>query len=203
MQNGKDTIANYLIEKFGNSWRRVAFATGVKRVYVETFDKDYDFIEEWKVKSESPDGFHKTVRQSLQFIGDGFREIKPDIWIELLFRKEKAPYIISDVRYLNEIRKVKQEGGLTILVWRKGFENSDPNGSEAQVKPIIDLFKQTDIDGPVPVDFFDKFMPIDAPASAIEAAKFIDVFIRNNGTKEDLYSKLDEKVIPYVAQKLS
>ena len=71
MQNGKDTIADYLHDVF--SWERNAFAAGVKKVFCDTFGVDEAFIEKWKVIPEPPTGFLKTVRQSLQFIGDGFR----------------------------------------------------------------------------------------------------------------------------------
>jgi hypothetical protein len=200
MRSGKDTIADHIVEKFSNSWRRVAFATGVKRVYSENFDKDYDFIEEWKVKSDTPDGFSKTVRQSLQFIGDGFRQINPNIWIDLLFRKEVPPYVVSDVRYINECRQVKEHGGFTVLVWRPDFENDDPNGSEAQLKPIIDFLKNTNIDGCISNADREAIRQTYYGTQIMEVSEHIDFFIRNNGTKEELYKKLDEKVIPYVTQ---
>ena len=141
-QMGKDTLADRLQlqlnglvelqckthgEQFtpDKGWQRTAFAKNVKRVYAETFGVDYDFIEEWKVKPEPPPGFGMTVRQSLQFIGDGFRQIKGSIWVDLCFRDPSLAQIISDVRYPNEFLRVKQEGGLNIVIGRTDKLNDE------------------------------------------------------------------------------
>lgn len=201
MQNGKDTVANYLVEKLGEDWKRVAFATGVKRVFTNTFGKDLEFIEKWKVNKEPPEGFKKTVRQALQFIGDGFREIQDNIWIDLLFRTEQQPMIISDVRYVNELSRVQEEGGINILVWRPGFENDDPNGSEAQCRPLVDFFRELDVEGSVE-DRFASLTYSDRIGLPIGAEK-VNFFLKNNGSIEDLYRKIDEVLIPYVTKKLA
>jgi len=101
LQNGKDTLSDYLAYKLNeiypkfycdkeinppevvaknelkakiNSpyWQRASFASNVKKVFCDTFDKDLDFVEKWKTNPEPPPGFSKNIRQSLQFIGDGF-----------------------------------------------------------------------------------------------------------------------------------
>lgn len=206
MQNGKDTVADYLALKLNQNpitdndyWRRVAFAAGVKKVFKDNFNADDAFIEKWKVKQEIPEGFKKTVRKSLQFIGDGFREIQSTIWVDLLFRNEKSPIIISDVRYINELIKVKDEGGINILVWRPGFENNDPNGSEAQIKPVMEYFKATECNGSTEghIDY------TKCSREAEQSMEYIDFFIRNDSTIENLYKKIDEVLVPYVNQKLS
>ena len=101
MQNGKDTAADYLFEKIKHKWgdvERASFADNVKRIFCETFNVDRSFVEEWKTKSEIPEGFDSPVRQGLQQIGDGFRKIQGKIWIELAFRDRANPAIFSDVR---------------------------------------------------------------------------------------------------------
>lgn len=140
-QMGKDTLADELQILLNQAdqcvnWTRFAFATSVKRVFMETFGVDAEFVEKWKVRPEIPEGFSMPVRQSLQFIGDGFRQIQSNIWLDLAFR-EKVAKIISDVRYVNEFRRVKKEGGLNILVGRPEKLNSDPNRSESEIRPYI------------------------------------------------------------------
>jgi hypothetical protein len=193
MQNGKDTLADYLAAAMGETWTRTAFAVGVKKVFSSTFDVDADFIEKWKVIKEPPEGFQKNVRQALQFIGDGFRTIQADIWIELCLRTLTGDSIISDCRYINELKRVHESGGRTILVWRPGKENDDPNGSEAQIRPIIDFYKNTGIDGKVYFNKIDDDLLMGAPAGA----EYVDFFIRNEGTMEELYRKADAKIIPF------
>ena len=198
-QMGKDTLADRLAEKLnesGANWKRTAFAKNVKRVYAETFDVDYDFIEKWKTEPEPPPGFDMTVRKSLQFIGDGFRGIKSTIWVDLCFR-DQSPQIISDVRYPNEFLRVAKEGGMNILVGRSEKVNSDPNGSEALIRPYVQWALDNTEGAFVEVDkvveanrnrFFDcpEFFPM------------FDVFIRNDGTKEELYELIDTQLVPYV-----
>ena len=197
MQNGKDTIADYLAEKI--NWNREAFALNVKRVFMDTFNVDLDFIEEWKVNPEIPEGFDLPIRQGLQYIGDGFRKIQGNIWIDLAFRKLTGPSIISDVRYINEIRKVRTEGGLNVLVWRPGKENDDPNGSEAQLRPIIEWFKSIGLEGFVVER---SQLPEKVLSNATEGASMVDVFIRNEEGLEELYAKVDDLIVPWANEKV-
>ena len=100
MQNGKDTAADYMFEKIKSKWadvERASFADNVQRIFCETFNVDRSFVEEWKTKSEVPEGFDSPVRQGLQQIGDGFRKIQGSIWIELAFRNRVRSAIFSDV----------------------------------------------------------------------------------------------------------
>lgn len=186
-----------------NPWQRRAFAANVKRVFCETFGVDAAFVEEWKVKSEIPPGFDMPVRQALQFIGDGFRKIMGTIWLDLAFR-DNLPKIISDVRYINEFTRVKAEGGLNILIGRPDRLNDDPNGSEAQIRPYIDwCFKAFS-----PTTKFVDLRDVDwrsirdkctseaeYPPPNIE---MFDVFIRNDGTIDELYNIVDTKLVPFV-----
>ena len=191
---GKDVLSNYLRVKLDQScginfWDRTAFAFNVKKVFSKTFDVSFDFIEEWKVKSEIPPGFNSTVREGLQQIGDGFRKIKEDIWIELRFRDQFTPQIISDVRYLNEARKIEEEQGLNILIGRSDMLNDDPNGSESQIRPFVAYALDNLETGPIENK--------DVPKSLQELSLF-DYFIKNNDTLENLYLETDNMLVPFV-----
>lgn len=202
---GKDTLANYLcpaineqlevqlkkdLEKFVNAENKVAFnlanymkyyrcsfAAKVKQIFADAFNVDLDFIEEWKVKDEIPEGFEVPVRTGLKEIGSGFRKIQKHIWIRTLFEDKRPNKVISDGRYINELKKVKDEGGVNILLWRPGFENDDPNDSEAQMRGLTNWFKDQSLPKPYGADL-------------------VDFFIVNDGTLEDLYRKGREAIFP-------
>jgi len=187
---GKDTAADYLCDKLNltgecGHWIRKGFAHAVKKVFMDTFQVDWEFVEKWKRIPEPPPGFIKNVRESLIFIGDGFRQMQPTIWIDLAFRDLRYHQIISDVRYVNEVEKIKQEGGLSILMWRPGHENNLQNASEQQLMPFVNRLREMD---PIPEGVLGR--NIDVP---------FDIFIINDGTIEDLYAKVDEIVIPEIS----
>ena len=207
-QMGKDTLADRLQEKLNKKlgqevWTRTAFAGNVKRVFEETFGVDRDFTEEWKVKlGENPPGFDMPVRNALQFIGDGFRGIRSTIWLDLCFRDD-VPKIISDVRYVNEFVRVKNEGGLNILIGRPDKINDDPNGSEAQIKPYVEYALEHFKDHLTGANkrFFDLTRGfarrMDRPGPPKDMEMF-DVFIRNDGTKEEFYEIIDTQLVDFV-----
>lgn len=184
MRNGKDVIADYLNSKL--NWQRASFASNVKKIFKNTFQVDDDFVQEWKVKEEPPPGFASNVRKSLQKIGDGFREIKEDIWINLLFQEYENNIIISDARYINELKKIKESNGINILVYRDGFLNDDPNESESQIKKILNFYLENKIEGEIFKNHEN------------EIYNLVDFFILNNGSLQDLYSKIDQKLIPFI-----
>ena len=204
MQNGKDTVADYIAAKIRcleEPWDRGAFAAGVKDVFCDTFGVDRDFVEEWKIKDEIPSGFDMTVRKSLQFIGDGFRQIKGLVWVEKPFRNRNSPVIISDVRYINELEKVSSVGGINILVWRPDKENDDPNGSEAQIKQIVDYWKSTDVDGDTH-DHLQTVMAKNCCDHGLQAgAEFVDIFLRNLEGVDELLEKVNQIVLPYIQER--
>lgn len=208
MYSGKDTGADHLQAKLnqliaegnwwdksraeGELWHRKAFAANVKKVFCDTFGVDMDFVEKWKVIDEPPPGFDMTVRKALQFIGDGFRKIMSTIWLDLAFRGTEAR-IISDMRYINEFVRVYKEGGCNILIARPDKLNDDPNGSEAEIRPYVDwCLANTTGTFVVLEEVFKTTQP-----TLPHMDKF-HLFVRNTGTKEDLYSLIDNQLLPYI-----
>ena len=173
-RNGKDEIANYLAEKLNLS--RSSFAYKVKKIFCETFEVDFDFIEKWKNIPEPPPGFDMNVRDSLTFIGDGFRKIKKNIWIDLAFKNDPVDIAFSDGRYINELEKVKQKCGINILVYRPEFRNNIDSQSESQILQLVDIFLKLEKEGRVD-------------------DRLIDYFIVNDGTLNDLYKKIDQHIL--------
>lgn len=210
-RGGKDVTANYLSRVLG--WGRSSFASNVKRIFADAFNVDQDFIENWKTVPDNAPGLDVPLRKGLQQIGDGFRKIKGDIWIDLAFRNRTDSFIISDVRYFNEMKRIRQEGGVNILLYRPGFLNDDPCGSEAQIRTLIDPFVELNgWEGVMTQNIHERL--VDAWEAKQRLSVFttdchvpmppfhlVDIFLINNGTLEDLYAKCDSIVVPYVTAK--
>lgn len=198
LNTGKDVFSDYLAQKLNAStsdkWFRSAFADAVKNTFCDAFGVDRDFIEKWKRNPEPPPGMMMPIRQALQFIGDGFRKIKGEIWIEIALRGDKN-LIISDSRYINEGRAVKQHGGKMFIMYRPGFLNDDPNPSESQIRPLVEFCKNNLQEGPIPsfVVLQEKY-----GANLPQGMEYFDYFLVNDGSIQDLYKKVDEQVLPYL-----
>lgn len=198
LNSGKDVLCDYLVKTLNErnssyNWKRSAFANAVKGVFERSFGVDRSFIEKWKRETDPPPGMLVSVRKGLQFIGDGFRQIKSDIWIEIAFKdSEKQNIIISDCRYINEAKAIKEKGGITILMHRLGFLNDDPNPSESQIRPIVDFCLKNLEDGAIPSGL----------SNAPSGIEHYDFFFNNNGTLDDLYSKADKLLIPFLENQI-
>ena len=189
LANGKDTVCDHLYEKLPSNpaWARSAFANAVKDTFCNAFDVDREFIEKWKRISEPPAGMKMPVRQALQFIGDGFRQIVPSIWIDIALRNP-SNLIISDGRYINEAVAVGKKGGMNILIYREGFINDDPNPSEAQLRPCIEWAAKNLNSGPI---------VLDEKSNYPEELTNFHYFIKNIN-KEKLFLDIEKSLIPYI-----
>jgi len=200
LANGKDETANYLAERLNSlckeSWKRNAFANKVKEVFELSFNKTREWVEEWKRIEECPPGFIKNVRQCLIGIGDGFRQMKPDIWLELAFINQEKHQIISDCRYINECNHIRKNGGITILIWRDGYLNSLPNASEQEFVPFIRKCLETQSWGTGDI----KWKPFEGEIPEDMNLPF-DIFLRNERGINDLKRKVDTIVIPFIEKK--
>jgi hypothetical protein len=190
---GKDCAADYLakrLNKIGKTgdWYRTSFADAVKRIFCESFGVTRAFVEEWKRIPEPPPGMLKPIRQSLQFVGDGFRQIQDDIWIQKSLNNE-AQEILADSRYYNEAIAVRARKGLNVVIYRHGFLNDDPNPSEAQVRPICEWCFKTQTDGPINHN---------VEGEKPKFSEYYDFYLNNSGTLEELYVKIDNLLIPYI-----
>lgn len=131
--SGKDTAADYLVNFHG--FRRDSFANTLKDAVSAVFGWDRVLLEgrtkearEWRERvdpwwAERLNMPHLTPRWVLQFWGtevcrQGFHD---DIWIASLenkMRKTGDDIVISDVRFPNEIKAIKNAGGKVIRVVR-------------------------------------------------------------------------------------
>jgi hypothetical protein len=129
--SGKDMAADILVEEF--DYFKESFANSVKDIVSIIFDWNRTWLEgedkhsrEWR---ETPIeywseafGYEVTPRKMLQIIGTeaGRNIIHPDIWIHTTFRRMHPwnDYVISDVRFPNEVRSIQNAGGKVFRIRR-------------------------------------------------------------------------------------
>jgi len=146
--NGKDTLGNYFVTNY--NFKRLAFADALK----EACRCIFGFTDEqlYGDKKEDIDIFWKTSpRIIFQYLGtDLFRNrlsvIMPhlgsDIWVEVLRKQildqwltdEKKCIVVTDVRFPNEVKMIKNLGGIVLRVKRNNQNNStDLHTSELNI----------------------------------------------------------------------
>ncbi len=131
--SGKDTAANYLVAQHG--FKRDSFAGALKDAVAAVFGWDRELLEGlspearawreqvdpwWSKRLNMP---NLTPRWVLQYWGtevcrQGFHD---DIWIAALenrLRQRTGDTVISDVRFPNEIKSIRNAGGIILWVQR-------------------------------------------------------------------------------------
>ncbi|MDB5307985.1 MAG: hypothetical protein JWO38_2187 [Gemmataceae bacterium] len=189
-RSGKDTLGAHLVEQLNRTaglgrWERRGFADAVKRIFMDVFDVDATFVETWKTVPEPPPGFRLPVRSCLTLIGDGFRQMRPTVWIDRLFRDVRSHLVVTDVRYRNEVHGIRHRSGVIILLYRPGFTNDIPSPAEQELLPLIRRLLDLGTEGPV--------RGTDVPC---------DYFLINGGSIEDLLRKADECVLPDLVRRV-
>lgn len=171
-RHGKDTLGDHLVKNHG--YTKIGFADALKDACREIFG----FSEEqlYGNLKEVDDPFWKTSpRKVLQYVGtELFREriseilpeVGQDIWIKVVENKilseqltnPDKKYVITDVRFENELQFIKRLKGQVIKVQRdvKSIDNTCDHASETYIDSIEANFT-----------------------------------IKNDGTLEELYEKLD------------
>ena len=131
--SGKDTIADYLTNFHG--FRRESFANTLKDAVAQVFGWDRTMLEgrtkmarEWREQvdpwwAERLNMPHLTPRWVLQYWGTEVcrKAFHDDIWIASLenkLRNSKDDIVISDCRFPNEIKSIKNAGGIVVRVVR-------------------------------------------------------------------------------------
>jgi hypothetical protein len=195
--SGKDTVADYLTNFHG--FRRESFANSLKDAVSNVFGWDRTMLEgrtkqarEWREQvdtwwAERLSMPHLTPRWILQYWGtevcrNGFHD---DMWIASLenkLRNSLDDIVISDCRFPNEIKSIKDAGGIVIRVVR-GEEpewydaavsvNHGPNGNTSWSLSKNKL----------------ESLKIHASETAWVGTNFDHVF-DNNGSIDDLFAQV-------------
>lgn len=126
MQVGKDTVAHYLMLKYG--FRRLAFADYLKQAAVALG---------WDGKKD------EKGRKLLQRLGQDVREYNPATWINVVAQQwyqvkpTGASVVITDVRFKNEVDWIMREGGIVVRVARdEKVTNQDISETELDQFPF-------------------------------------------------------------------
>src|SRR5579872_602391 len=140
--NGKDTIANYIVEKY--KYRKIAFADKLKQACKLLYNLTDDQLYGDKKEIIDPN-WGTTPRIIMQHVGTLFREnmkticpkIGNNFWVQIVKNEcRKSPVVISDVRFKNEVQMIKDLYGVLIKVERPGIKCSDIHESEQELHSI-------------------------------------------------------------------
>jgi hypothetical protein len=199
--SGKDTIADYLTNFYG--FRRESFANSLKDAVAQVFGWDRTMLEgrtkqarEWREQRDdwwsNRLGIEITPRWVLQYWGTEVcrKAFHNDIWIASLenkLRNSKDDIVISDCRFPNEIKSIKDAGGIVIRVVR-GPEpewydaavsaNRGPNGNSNWALSRAKLER----------------LKVHASETAWVGTKF-DHVLDNNSTIDDLFMQV-KNILP-------
>jgi hypothetical protein len=194
--SGKDTVADYLVNF--HEFRRDSFAATLKDAVSSVFNWDRELLEgrtkqarEWREQvdswwAERLNMPNLTPRLILQLWGTEVcrRGFHDDIWIasvENKIRNSKDNIVISDCRFPNEIKSIKNAGGKVIWVQRGVLPH------------WYDIACQANKGLPSAATWL-KNEGIHASETAWAGTDF-DVVINNNGTIEELYNQLKTIVL--------
>jgi hypothetical protein len=198
--SGKDTIADYLTNF--HEFRRESFANSLKDAVAQVFGWDRTMLEgrtkqarEWREQvdpwwAERLNMPNLTPRWVLQYWGTEVcrRAFHDDIWIASLenkLRNSKDDVVISDCRFPNEIKSIKDAGGIVIRV-RRGPEPVwyqdavNMNSGNTNMNWMISKSKMEQLG-------------IHASETAWVGTKF-DAVLDNDGTIDDLFARVKDLV---------
>lgn len=196
--SGKDTIADYLVNT--HQFRRESFANTLKDAVSAVFGWDRDMVEgrtkqarEWREQRDEwwseRLGREITPRLILQLWGTEVcrRGFHDDIWIASLENKLRSStdhVVISDCRFPNEIKAIRDAGGIIIWVKRGPL----PDWYEA-----AESMNRGDVGNMTWAISTDKIkrLGIHASETSWVGTKF-DAELDNNSTLDDLFAQVEE-----------
>jgi hypothetical protein len=193
--SGKDTIADYLTNFHG--FRRESFANSLKDAVSHVFGWDRTMLEgrtkqarEWREQvdpwwAERLNMPNLTPRWILQYWGTEVcrKAFHDDIWIASLenkLRNSKDDIVISDCRFPNEIKSIKDAGGIVVRVVRGSEPEWYNMAGRANSGSEIDKLAL-------------ERLGVHASETAWVGTKF-DAVLTNDGTIDELMAKVKDLV---------
>jgi hypothetical protein len=197
--SGKDTVADYLVNL--HEFRRESFANSLKDAVAAVFGWDRDMLEgrtkqsrEWR---ETVDEFWAkrlkmpklTPRYVLQYWGTevvrkGFHD---DMWVASLenrLRKSTDDIVITDCRFPNEIKAIRNAGGIVVRIKR----GPEPEWYDAAAS--VNKGPNRNINWALSKQKIEK-LKIHASETAWVGQKF-DTVLNNDGTLDELYLQIEQ-----------
>jgi len=200
--SGKDTIADYLVNI--HEFRRESFANTLKDAVAAVFGWDRTMLEgrtkqarEWR---EQVDPWWSkrldravTPRWILQYWGTEVcrRGFHDDIWIASLenkLRNSSDDVVISDCRFPNEIKAIRNQGGIVLRVVR----GPEPEWYDLAVESNLGSFDHMKTAYP----------DVHASETAWVGTEF-DAVLDNNATLDQLYKQVNDLLQDLRAAKAS
>ena len=150
-RSGKDTLATLICNNF-TEFEHVKISSKLKVMCQTLFNFTQDQIES-DLKDEIDPRWHITPRKAMQFMGTEIMQYKiqdllgtsigREFWINSLIESfdDCRSYIISDLRFHHEYKRIKQMGGVIIKVVDNDMINSDDHISENEFQhfPMVDF----------------------------------------------------------------
>lgn len=198
ISSGKDTVADYLVEKY--QFEKLSFASSLKDVVSIVFGWERNLLEgrspesrEWRNQidvwwAERLGIPHLTPRWVLQHWGtDVLRShFHDEIWIAVLqnkVRKSENDIVVTDIRYPNELSAIRKLDGRIFRIER----GPKPGWYEMALKANLEQDQKS-------IDYLNGL--IHSSEWSIIGQNFDDV-IDNNGSLADLYHKVDKIIEDY------
>lgn len=150
-RHGKDTIADYLVDKY--AFEKYSFATPLKKGCMEIFgltenqvfgDEKDKWNEEWNCYNRDLLKVTGTelYQYDIQKYIPSFKEIGRNIWVKRFGQYYKnnneKNIVIADVRFIHEADKIKELGGYVWKVFRpQVMDENDTHASELEQDQIL------------------------------------------------------------------
>ncbi len=162
-RHGKDTCADYLVNQFG--FTKIAFADPLKKGVGELFGfSDEQLYGDQKESIDEYWGI--TPRLAFQYLGtDVFRndiqKIMPNIqnqfwvrkfqrtYLEAIAKDPNARYVVSDVRFQNEVDIIHELGGTVTKIHRPNIDLIDNHLSETEIDRVKNYDHMIQNDGTI------------------------------------------------------
>ena len=152
-RSGKDTVADYLVERFG--FVKYGFADPIKEIGKIMFDFSEEQLNSDK-KEEIDERWGISPRQFMQRFGTDYGQFvfpkhfpeifksinKRDLWLkrfDIWYQKQdNLKIVVSDVRFLHEFEHLQKKEAYIFRVKRKILENKDGHISENELDLMDD-----------------------------------------------------------------
>jgi hypothetical protein len=128
LQNPFLNYEDFVVNKYtqNDSVKIIGFSDGVKEIVSILSGISAIEFENRRLKESYCEKFKMTYRNLLIHVGMGFRQLNEEVWIDDAFKKINSStsltFIIKDVRFDNEIIRIKKEKGIVVRLHR-GLDN--------------------------------------------------------------------------------
>lgn len=144
-RSGKDTVANYISQQYP-TYEICRIAQPIKDSLQCLYGWSDKHIEGF-LKEVTDPVINKSPRDAMIELGERVKsESGQDFFINMLLRKHKGDIIIPDVRFQNEVDRIREAGGIVIKVERPGCSSLPNENGIDQIKPDLSIWNSRSIE---------------------------------------------------------